>query len=309
MTFGTEWGFGTDEATSAEIYGAFREAGGNFLDTANNYTEGVSEEIVGRLIAKERDSLVVATKFSLPLVRGDLNSGGSHRKSLRRSIEASLRRLGTDHVDLLWVHAWDRATPVDETMKALDDLVTTGKVLSIGVSNTPAWAIARSQTLAELRGWTPYCALQVEYSLARRDPERELLPMAEELGLVVTAWSPLAMGLLTGKFTSGAAQADSKRAVSKRPLTDRENVITQAIDAVARDIDESPARVAIAWLRARGVIPVLGARTTTQIEDNLGATHISLNADARSRLDDASAVELGYPHDFLNERADFLDAP
>jgi aryl-alcohol dehydrogenase-like predicted oxidoreductase len=310
MTFGTAWGFGTDEESSRDIYRAYRDAGGNFIDTANNYTEGAAEEIVGRLVAGERDSLVLATKFTLPTVRGDRNSGGGHRKSLRRSLEASLRRFGTDHVDVLWVHAWDRATPVDETLRALDDAVAAGQVLAIGVSNTPAWMIARSQTIAELRGWAQYCGIQVEYSLARRDPERELIPMADQLGLAVTAWSPLAMGLLSGKFTPGSSAADdTKRGIGARGMSDRDRAIVDATATVADELGTTSARVALAWLLRRRVIPVLGARTLAQVQDNLGAADLSLSVQALARLDDASAIRLGYPHDFLEERRDVLDVP
>jgi diketogulonate reductase-like aldo/keto reductase len=191
MTFGTEWGFGAEEETCREIYETFGEAGGSFVDTADVYTEGASETITGRLIAADRDAIVLGTKYTLPTDKNDPNSGGSHRKSLRRSVETSLRRLGTDYVDLLWVHAWDQCTPVEETLRALDDLVRAGKVLALGVSNTPAWVIARSDAIAELRGWSSFCALQLEYSLAARTPDRELLPMARTLGLAISAWSPL----------------------------------------------------------------------------------------------------------------------
>jgi aryl-alcohol dehydrogenase-like predicted oxidoreductase len=198
MTFGMSWGFGADEATSRLVYDAFREAGGNFVDTANNYTNGEAEEILGRFLATERDEVVVSTKFTLPGA-ADVNSGGSHRKSLRRSIETSLRRLDTDYIDLLYVHAWDQGTPIEETLRALDDVIRAGKVLAIGISNTPAWVISRADVLAELRGWTQFCSLQIEYSLIGRTAERELVPMADALGLHVGAWSPLARGRLTGK--------------------------------------------------------------------------------------------------------------
>src|SRR5262245_14196536 len=200
MTFGTGWGAdrGADEATCRDIYAAFREAGGNFVDTANLYTGGDSEEIVGRLVAPERDDIVLATKFTLP-VGADANAVGSHRKSLRKSVEDSLGRLDTDHVDLLFVHAWDQHTPFEETLRALDDLVASGKVLAIGVSNVPAWVISRFDLLAELRGWNRFCALQVEYSLMARTPDRDMLPMARALDLAVSAWSPLARGRLAGK--------------------------------------------------------------------------------------------------------------
>ena len=295
MTFGTEWGFGADEATCREIYGMFREAGGNFVDTANIYTDGASETIVGRLVAAERDAIVLSTKYTLPTDKNDPNSGGSHRKSLRRGVEASLRRLATDYVDLLWVHAWDQCTPAEETLRALDDLVRSGKVLAIGVSNTPAWVVARSQAIAELRGWSAFCAMQVEYSLAARTPDRELLPMARALGLAACAWSPLARGRLTGKSPTGLSPS-AQRAVS-------------ATEEVAAELETTPARVALAWVLRQGLIPVIGARTAAQERDNLGALAIRLDDAQIGRLDATTRITPGYPHGFLRERSATLSPP
>ncbi len=290
MTFGTDWGFGADEETSRAIYREYREAGGNFVDTANNYTDGASEEILGRLVAGERDSVVLSTKYTLCTDPDDPNSGGNHRKSLRRSIETSLRRLGTEYIDLLWVHAWDRFTPVDETLRALDDLVRSGKVLAIGVTNTPAWVVARSAAIAELRGWTSFCALQVEYSLVTRTAERELLPMAQAHDLAMCAWSPLARGLLARELSS---EREEKLA----------SVVRRARDAareIAAELGTTPARVAIAWVRSRGLLPSIGARTVEQLRDNIGALAVDLDDDHLTRLDDATRIRLGYPHDFLD---------
>jgi aryl-alcohol dehydrogenase-like predicted oxidoreductase len=273
----------TDEATSREIYAAFREAGGTFIDTANIYTGGESERIVGRLVHPERDAVVVATKFTLPSDPADLNSGGSHRKSLRRNVEESLRRLQTDHIDLLWTHAWDRYTPVEESVRALDDLVRAGKVLAIGVSNTPAWVVARSSAIAELRGWTSFCALQVAYSLLERSAERELLPMAEALGLSTLAWSPLARGRLSGR-------------PGPQP-------VLAVLAGVAARLGHTPAQVALAWIRHQGVMPVLGASSAAQLRDNLGATTVRLADDDLAALDDATRPDLGYPHNFLRDRS------
>jgi aryl-alcohol dehydrogenase-like predicted oxidoreductase len=289
MTFGTEWGFGAEETTCREIYGAFREAGGNFIDTANNYNEGASEQIVGRLIAKERDAIVLSTKYTLPTDKTDPNSGGSHRKSLRHSVETSLHRLATDYLDLLWVHAWDTSTPVEETLRALDDLVRAGSVLAVGVSNTPAWVVSRSDAIAELRGWTAFCAMQIEYSLAARSPERDLLPMAHALGLTVLAWSPLARGLLTGKPLS--AEAERHYPALRQALS--------AVTEIAGAVGTTPARVALAWVRRQGLMPMIGARTVAQLRDNLGALEVQLDDDHLARLDAATRVDLGYPHDFL----------
>lgn len=291
MTFGTDWPWGAtaDEPTCRQIYRAYREEGGNFVDTANLYTEGEAEQIVGRLVAPERDQIVLATKFTLPHGAKDANSGGGHRKSLRRSLETSLRQLGVDYVDLLWVHAWDQRTPVEETLRAVDDAVAQGKVLNVGVSNTPAWVVSRSQTLAEVRGWTPYCGLQVEYSLGERTPEREFLPLAKALDLAVTAWSPLGRGRLVGKPASGTFVRAAEVA-----------------GEVAAELGVSMAQVALAWVRSRGVIPVLGVSGLAQMEDNLASLDVELDDAQRARLDEATRVDLGYPHEFLTLKADVL---
>ncbi|MGX6509309.1 aldo/keto reductase [Rhodococcus sp. SJ-2] len=292
MTFGTEWGFGTDESTSRKIYETYREAGGNFVDTANNYTNGSSEEILGRLVAPERDSVVVSTKYSFPTDPADPNTGGNHRKSLRRSVETSLRRLGTDYIDLLWVHAWDQCTPVDETLRALDDLVRSGKVLAIGVSNTPAWVVSQSVAVAELRGWNSFCTMQVEYALTARTAERELLPMARALGIEVSAWSPL------GRGTLARTMSDEDFAKLPGPV---QRVLTVTRE-VAGELGVSPARVALAWVRRQGLMLSIGARTVDQINDNLAALDVELDDSHLARLDEASKIRLGYPHEFLHER-------
>lgn len=299
MTFGTEWGFGAEEAACREIYRAFREEGGNFLDTAGIYTEGASETILGRLVADERDSVVLSTKFTLPTAKDDPNSGGSHRKSLRRSVEASLRRLGTGYLDLLWVHAWDQCTPEEETLRALDDLIRAGTVLAIGVSNTPAWVVSRSQAIAELRGWTAFCALQAEYSLVARTPDRELLPMAHAVGLTTCAWSPLARGMLTGK------PRDERAA----PLSAAARRAVDITAEIAAELGTTPARVALAWVRERGLLPVIGARTVTQLRDNLGALDVRFTDEQLERLDAATRVRPGYPHDFLDRHRAALTSP
>lgn len=294
MTFGTQWSLGTDERSSADIYTAYREAGGNFVDTANLYANGQSESILGRLVAKDRDAVVLSTKYGMPSDPADPNSAGSHRKNLRHSVETSLRRLDTDYLDLLWVHAWDRCTAPEETLRALDDLVRSGKVLALGVCNTPAWVVARSAAIAEVRGWSVFCGVQVEYSLVSRTAERELLPMAEAFGLTVCAWSPLARGLLAGKRSDHAETA---------PVVRRALAVTREI---ADELETTPARVALAWVRRRGLIPTIGARTVEQVRDNLGALDVRLDADHVARLDDATRIRLGYPHEFLDQRAALL---
>jgi aryl-alcohol dehydrogenase-like predicted oxidoreductase len=290
MTFGTEWGFGTEESECREIYGAYREAGGNFVDTANNYNQGTSEKILGRLVSPERDAIVLATKFTFPYPTetANPNSSGSHRKSLRGSVEGSLRRLGTDYIDLLWVHAWDQCTPPEETMRALDDLVRAGKVLAIGISNTPAWVVSRADAIAELRGWSAFCALQVEYSLAERSADRELLPMAHAIGLAPMAWSPLGRGALAGRHDPATLSPAQRRAAD-------------AAAEVGRELKATPAQVALAWVLHQGVMPVLGARRLDQIRDNLAALDVQLDAGHLARLEAATHIEQGYPYDWLDE--------
>ena len=315
MTFGDDWGWGADADGARRQLDAYLDRGGNFIDTANAYTNGSSERLLGQFLEGRRDRAVLATKYTLSLHPGDPNASGNHRKAMLRSVEESLRRLRTDYIDLLYLHAWDGTTPVDEVMRGFDDLVRQGKVLYAGVSDIPAWQAARMQTLADLRGWTPLVALQVEYSLAQRDVERDLAPMADALGLGVVAWSPLAMGILAGKYSRAdldaagggdgpAAVSGSRRDVAKSHamLTERNLAIADEVVAVARDIGRSPAQVALAWLLQRpggGAIPIIGARTFEQFEDNFGALDLQLEAAQLRRLDAASAVVLGFPHDFL----------
>jgi aryl-alcohol dehydrogenase-like predicted oxidoreductase len=308
MSFGDAWGFGADEATSHAVLDRFTELGGNFLDTANMYHGGQTEQIIGRWLAAEparRHRTVVATKCTLVMDNGDVNSAGAHRKNLARAVEDSLCRLQTDHIDLLWVHAWDQHTPMQETMRALDDLVRAGKVRYVGVSDTPAWVVSASNVLAELRGWTPFAGIQVEYGLLARTPERDLVPMAAHSGLSVVSWGALGGGVLTGKYTRGGDN-DSKRRGGNdaRGRTSEASLrIAREVDAVADELGCSSAQVALSWLQGRGYhsIPIVGARKVAQIEDSVGAVAVSLPAEAVSRLDAASAIELGFPHDFLRE--------
>lgn len=295
MTFGTEWGWGADEAESRKTFDLFVEAGGNFIDTADKYTNGTAETIVGRLLHDRRDDFVLASKYSLNTGTGDLNSGGNHRKHLVQALDASLRRLDTDYLDVLWLHAWDYLTPAEEVVRALDDQVRKGKVLYIGVSDTPAWIVAQMQTIAALRGWSPFVGLQIPYSLVQREVERELLPMAHALGLGVAAWSPLGGGLLTGKYHRNADEPRRLDAIEPAKLA-----IAEAVSEIADELDVSASRIALAWLRSRGgVIPILGARRVDQLADNLGSLQLSLSDEHLGRLDEVSAVPLGFPHDFL----------
>ncbi len=308
MTFGEESGFGADEAECRRVFDAYLAAGGNFIDTANIYTGGTSERMLSRMIAAERARLVVATKFSMTTDAKDPNAGGNSRKNLQQSLDASLKRLGTDYVDLYWVHAWDAMTPLDELLRGLDDAVRAGKVLYTGFSNVPAWVVARAQTMAEVSGWSRFVALQLHYSLAERSVERELLGCAQALGLAVTAWSPLAGGVLSGKY---AASAEARAAQPGRLtttgwgkgfLTERHLALAEAVRGVARDVGHTSSQVAVRWLLQRpgGVIPILGVRNAAQLDDLLGATAFTLDDAALATLEAASRIDLGYPMGLLN---------
>ncbi len=248
--------------------------------------------------------MVVATKYSFNQRPGDPNAGGNHRKNMVQALEGSLRRLKTDYVDLYWVHAWDGLTPVDELMRALDDVVRAGKALYVGVSDAPAWVVSRANTLADCRGWSPFVALQIEYSLVERTPERDLLPMARALDLAVTPWSPLGGGVLSGKYTGKAATPEQGRLASFQigdKLNERNLAIARTVAEVGKEIGHSPSQVALAWLRTRpGVqIPIVGARKLEQFKDNLACLDVALSEEALRRLDEVSRVSLGFPHDFL----------
>ena len=304
MSFGEDWGFGADEQTSHQIMDAYAAAGGNFLDTANKYHNGQTEEIVGSWLAPHRHEFVVATKYTLAMNHDDPNTAGNHRKNLARSVEMSLKRLGTDYIDLLWVHAWDHLTPMQETLRALDDLVRSGKVLYVGISDTPAWVVSASNAIAELRGWSAYAGLQIEYSLLERTPERDLLPMADHYGMSVACWAPLGGGVLTGKYTRQGADKDSKRAGSndsRGRTSEHRLTIARAVDAVADELGCSSAQVATAWVAAQsyGCIPIVGARKLSQIQDTLGAADVQLQPHHLEQLDKVSRIEPGFPHDFL----------
>jgi aryl-alcohol dehydrogenase-like predicted oxidoreductase len=313
MSFGMQWGFGADEETSHMILDHYVEVGGNFIDTANKYHGGETEEILGSWLSGReglRDRMVLATKYTLSMDQDDPNASGNQRKNLHRSIEGSLRRLGTDYIDLLWVHAWDDLTPFDETMRALDDLVRSGKVLYIGVSDTPAWVVSASNTLAELRGWTSFVGLQIEYSLLQRTPERDLLPMAEYFDLSVLAWAPLAGGVLTGKYTRNPklGSTDSLRKqgnVSRGRTSEHALEIARTVDAVADELRVTSTQAAAAWVLAQGYryIPIVGARKLEQLEDSLGAASVKLTPAQIERLGEVSKVRLGFPHDFLKSDA------
>jgi aryl-alcohol dehydrogenase-like predicted oxidoreductase len=296
MTFGDAWGWGAPKEESRRMFEAFVDAGGNFVDTACNYTDGQSEELVGEFIRADRDRIVLATKYTLTSRRDDPNAGGNSRKSMVRTLEGSLRRLGTDYVDLLWLHMWDGMTPVEEVVRALDDLVSSGKVLYVGISDTPAWVASQAVMLADLRGWSRFVAVQGPYSLADRDVERELLPMARSLELAFTPWGMLEGGALTGKYLSETGEARRYERTG-----DRVNGIAREVIGVAEEIGATPSQVAIAWVRAQSwlTVPILGARTEEQLRDNLGALDVELANEHVERLSAAGDFDVGFPRSFL----------
>lgn len=282
------------------ILDAYADAGGNVIDTASAY--GESEEVLGELLTGSRDRFVLSTKYTLSRDRADPNAAGNHRKSLTLSLEQSLRRLRTDYIDLYWVHIWDRHTPIEETMRALDDAVRSGKILYVGVSDAPAWVVSRANTLAEWRDWTPFSALQVPYNLLQRDIERELVPMAESFGMSVATWGPLAGGVLSGKFSGSQAPEGATR-VDPATLTSRDHAAARAVREVAGELGASPAQVAIAWTRAKSaaVHPIIGASSAKQLADNLGAVDVVLPEEAIKRLEAATEFERGFPSDFIEQ--------
>jgi aryl-alcohol dehydrogenase-like predicted oxidoreductase len=312
MTFMEGLSWGSLKQESQRVYETFMAAGGNFIDTANSY--GTSEEYLAEFIGDDRDRVVIGTKYTGRNMASDLpkdaNAAGSHRKSMARSVEGSLKRLKTDYIDLLWVHSWDFMTPVEEVMRGLDDLLRQGKILYVGISNAPAWVVAQANTLAELRGWSPFVGLQIEYNLVERSAERDLIPMARALDIGVTAWTPLASGWLTGKYSSSNAPRISGAKEGRRRLDDpvasafvqrneRNMAIVEEVINIATEIDCTPAQVALNWLRQQSVIPVVGARKVEQMRGNLDCLKSSLSEGQMQRLNDVSKIKLGYPHDFL----------
>jgi aryl-alcohol dehydrogenase-like predicted oxidoreductase len=303
MTFGEDWGWGSAKDEARKVYDAFRDAGGNFIDTANFYTNGTSESFLGEFMEGHRQSVVLATKYTMSVPGTDPNAAGNQRKNMMQAVEASLKRLRTDYIDLYWVHMWDQMTPVEEVMRGLDDLVRAGKVLYTGISDAPAWWIAQANTLAHLRGWSAFAGLQIEYSLIERTVERELIPMAKALNIGVTAWSPLARGVLTGKYhghgSSEQARLNSDMAKDFMPEQQRMDRIVPAVKNVSDETGRSMAQVALAWLRYRSVpvIPIIGARRLSQLQDNLASFDVTLSADQLKTLDEASRIELGFPYD------------
>lgn len=310
MTFGTEWGWGAPKDTAFALLARFLDAGGNFVDTADGYTNGTSEELLGEFLRQpgRRERVVLATKFTFNTAPGDPNAGGNGRKNVLRALEGSLRRLKTDYVDLYWLHAWDGRTPVEEVLTTFDSLVRAGKIRHFGLSNCPAWYVARAQTLAELRGWERACALQHEYSIVERNIEREHVPAALELGLGLTAWSPLASGMLTGKYKRDALDAGRLGAVKdsgnpgfEKLFTERNWKLVELVTDVARAVERTPAQVALNWVAHRPAVAsiLIGATKLTQLDDNLAALDFELPAELAARLEQASRPETVHPHHFF----------
>ena len=311
MTFGSDWGWGADADEARRIFDAYVDRGGNLIDTSVNYTDGTSERMVGAFAKAKRERLVLATKFTMARDPGDPNSGGNHRLNMVRSVEQSLRQLDTDRIDLFYLHGWDLTTRADEVMRGLDDLVRAGKVVYLGICNMPAWRVAEMQVLADLRGWAPLVALQIEYSLVERTVEHELMPMARAMGLGVLPWSPLGGGVLTGKYTradlsdeNAADVSPTRKGViaSSGHLNERSLAIADVVAEVARENGATPSQVALAWTLANPAVvsPVIGARTLAQAEDNLGALALELSPDQRDRLDAASAPPPTFPDRFMS---------
>jgi aryl-alcohol dehydrogenase-like predicted oxidoreductase len=301
MGFGTEGGWGADAATSFDIMDAFANAGGNFIDTANVYKLGTSEKIIGDYLSNhDRDYFALATKYTLKDNITNPNASGNNRKNMMRSVEESLKRLKTDFIDVLYLHIWDNITPIDEVLRGMDDLIKQGKINYAAISDTPAWVVAKGNTLAELMGWSQFIVLQVEYSLLQRTPERELIQMAKHFGMTVTPWAPLAGGALTGKYLrgeKGRIKPESNR------LNEHSEKITKVVVAIADELGISPGNVALQWTRQQGFscIPIIGATKVDQLHDNLKTMDVTLNEDQLKRLDEVSAISLGFPGDFFKE--------
>ena len=300
MTFGEEWGWGSNKEESKKVFDTYAEAGGNFIDTANRYTEGTSEKFVGEFVASDRDHFVVATKYTLYMRKDDPNFSGNHRKNMVRSLDESLKRLKTDYIDLYWVHAWDYTTPEEEVLRALDDMIRAGKILYIGISDTPAWIVSRMNAIAELRGWAQFVALQIKYSLLERTVERELLPMARKLDLAVTPWAVIGGGILSGKYNKN--KDEQGRAQLNKTIKEEHLKIAEKVIGVSNEIDCSPSQVAINWVRQQPgvIIPIIGAKTQAQINDNINCLKFSLNEEQINELSEVSKIDLGFPHTFLS---------
>jgi len=302
MTFGSDEAWCADKAESHAMFNAFVEAGGNFIDTADIYTNGESEKLVGEFVAENRERFVVATKYSNAFPGAeDANAAGNQRKNMIQSLDGSLKRMNLDYIDVYWMHNWDFTTPIDEAMRTLDDAVRAGKILYIGLSDAPAWVCARANAIAELRGWTQFVSMQLEYSLTERGIEREHFPLCKETDMAITAWSPLASGILSGKYTRGGEGSKRLDTIPFHDQDDKSLEIARVVDSVADDIGTSSAQVALAWVRQRGTIPILGARTLAQLEDNIASLELTLSEGQLAQLEAVSGIAYGHPYDFFDK--------
>lgn len=310
MTFGTDWGWGADLDVCRQILDTYADQGGNFIDTANAYTNGTSEKFLGELLQGRRDRFVLATKYSLITDPTNPNAGGNHRRSLMRAVEGSLKRLATDYIDLYWLHAWDYRNSIEEVIRALDDLVGQGKILHVGFSDTPSWVVAEGQAISKLRGWTPVSAIQVQYNLVERTSESDMLSMAWQHGITPLAWSPLAGGILSGKYshedlqeTSTEKEESGRKGVTQDmgQLNERSLQIADVVKDIATEIGRSPSQVSINWLlqRPSQPLPIIGARKLSHLEDNLNALEFTLSSEHIDRLNQASVFDLPFPHNFI----------
>lgn len=303
MTFGEDWGWGASREESQRQFELFAEAGGNFIDTSVNYTDGSAEQMLGDFLRADRDQFVVATKYTLTRSDAtDPNSGGNSRKNMRQSVERSLRRLQTDYLDILYLHMWDHMTPVEEVMRGLDDLVRAGKVHYLAISDTPAWIFSQANTLADLRGWSRFVAYQVPYSVGSRDPERAEIPAAKHWDMAVLAWGVLGQGLLLGKYDPGSTEP-TRYDKKETTVSERAQKIIAEIAQIAQETGRSRAQVCINWVRQQQqqalMIPILGARTAKQLADNLACLEWTLSAEQLARLNEVSRIAYGFPRDFL----------
>jgi aryl-alcohol dehydrogenase-like predicted oxidoreductase len=311
MTFGTEWGWGTTLEESRQILDVYSDRGGNFIDTANEYTNGSSESFLGQILQNRRDRFILATKYSLCTDATNPNAGGNHRRSLVRAIEDSLKRLGTDYIDLYWLHAWDYRNSIEEVMRALDDLVRQGKILHIGLSDTPAWVVAEGQAVAKLRGWTQVSAIQVHHNLVERTSEADMLPMAWQYGITPLAWSPLAGGVLSGKYSredlqdtnkvkDGSARKEVLETIGQ--LNERSLSIVDVVKQIATEVNRSPSQVSLNWLvqQPSKPIPIIGARKVSHLEDNIASLDFTLSSEQIDRLNQVSHFDLPFPHSFIS---------
>ncbi|MDZ4767259.1 MAG: aldo/keto reductase [Chloroflexota bacterium] len=302
MTFGETWGWGASKDESRAMFDRFTDVGGNFIDTSVNYTDGTSEDFLGEFLAGRRDDYVVATKYTLTKPDDTHpNGGGNSRKNMMKSVERSLKRLQTDHIDLYYLHAWDYMTPVDEVLRGLDDLVRQGKVTYIAISDTPDWIVAEANAVAELRGWSSFVGLQIPYSLTGRSVERALLPMARHWGMAVLPWGLLDAGILTGKFLTKPNEPTRVNA-DQFQMSERTTKIVMEVQQIAQETGHSMAQVAINWVRqqpAAQMLPILGARTVKQLDDNVACLEWTLTPEQWARLDGVSKIDMGFPHDFL----------